>query len=54
VPDKPKMKRPKRSVKPLDLEKLIRGEAEPGAPESPLEFVQRRMRELDKKGDHGK
>ena len=47
------MKRPKRSVKPLDLEKLIRG-PEPGAPESPLEFVQRRMRELDKKGDHRK
>lgn len=54
VPDKPKTKRPKPPAKRRELEKLVRGALEPDAPESPLDFVHRRMRELEKEGDNRK
>lgn len=46
--DKPKSKRPRQVAPRPQLDELVRDAIEPGDPESPLEFVQRRMRELAK------
>ena len=48
VADKPKSKRPRQVAPRPQLDELVRDAIEPGDPESPLEFVQRRMRELAK------
>jgi len=48
VADKTKSKRRRRAAPPPQLEELVRDTTEPSDPESPLDFVQRRMRELAK------
>lgn len=54
MPDKPKAKRLQRAAKRPELEELVRDANKPGDPESPLDFVHRRMRELVKEGDDKK
>jgi hypothetical protein len=49
MPDDPKPKKVE-PAKPR-LEELIEQAAKPGQPESPRDFVQRRMRELDSESE---